>query len=145
MIKINKKLLLIALILVLIISIVSSVYAIPDTSIYELKPEVEGDTGEFADMASKVLGIITVVGILVAVGGIMVLGIQTMTASAAEKAVYKQKFLPFIVGLAILISATGIVSTILNVVTGKGGGTPSPENPHPRPPYDPGTPVDMPY
>lgn len=119
MIKINKKLLLIALVFVLIISAVNLVYAIENTELFKVEPEVEGNNEEFSDMLGGVLRIIRVVGIFLAVGGIFILGIQTMLGSVEEKAVYKQKFLPFIIGMIILVCATTIVSTIFKIVSDK--------------------------
>lgn len=117
MIKLNKKIVLIALVFILVISIISAtsfVNAISDTDLsnYAVRAKVEGGTTKLSELASKVLGVMTVVGVLVSVGGIMIIGIQTMTASAQEKAVYKQKIIPFLIGFIIFISIAGIVRFI---------------------------------
>ena len=104
----NKKILIIALIFSIVLSISSIVLAIDDPDFY--KPDENlGETTIFSEMVSSVLGVISVIGIFVAVAGIMIIGIKTIFGSVEEKADYKKKILPFIIGAIILfVPATAV-------------------------------------
>ena len=104
----NKKILIIALIFSIVLSISSIVLAIDDPDFY--KPDDDlGETTIFSEMVSSVLGVISVIGIFVAVAGIMIIGIKTIFGSVEEKADYKKKILPFIIGAIILfVPATAV-------------------------------------
>lgn len=104
----NKKILIIALIFSIILSISSLVLAIDDPDFY--KPDENlGETTIFSEMVSSVLGVISVIGIFVAVAGIMIIGIKTIFGSVEEKVDYKKKILPFIIGAIILfVPATAV-------------------------------------
>lgn len=116
MIKFNSKIILIALIFIAIFSIITTTYAISSTDYYEVGIENAPSAGSrFSNILGTVLGIITTVGIIIAVGGIMIIGIQTMTASAQEKAVYKQKIIPFIIGFVVLVASKTIVEIISKI------------------------------
>ena len=75
----------------------------------------------------------------------MILGIQTMTASAQEKAVYKQKMIPFIVGIVILLTSTTIVGTIWKFATNNSESSSSSKPIDHNPDPDPWDPTPMPY
>lgn len=104
----NKKILIIALIFSIVLSISSLVLAIDNPD--EYKPDENlGETTIFSEMVSSVLGVISVIGIFVAVAGIMIIGIKTIFGSVEEKADYKKKILPFIIGAIILfVPATAV-------------------------------------
>ena len=86
----NKKILIIALIFSIVLSISSIVLAIDNPDFY--KPDDDlGETTIFSEMVSSVLGVISVIGIFVAVAGIMIIGIKTIFGSVEEKADYKKK------------------------------------------------------
>ena len=104
----NKKILIIALIFSIVLSISSLVLAIDDPDFY--KPDENlGETTIFSEMVSSVLGVISVIGIFVAVAGIMIIGIKTIFGSVEEKTDYKKKILPFIIGAIILfVPATAV-------------------------------------
>ena len=104
----NKKILIIALIFSIVLSISSIVLAIDNPDFY--KPDKDlGETTIFSEMVSSVLGVISVIGIFVAVAGIMIIGIKTIFGSVEEKADYKKKILPFIIGAIILfVPATAV-------------------------------------
>lgn len=107
----NKKILIIALIFSIVLSISSLVLAIDDPDFYKPYEDLEdlGETTIFSEMVSSVLGVISVIGIFVAVAGIMIIGIKTIFGSVEEKADYKKKILPFIIGAIILfVPATAV-------------------------------------
>lgn len=109
----NKKILIIALIFSIVLSISSLVLAIDDPDFY--KPDENlGETTIFSEMVSSVLGVISVIGIFVAVAGIMIIGIKTIFGSVEEKTDYKKKILPFIIGAIILFVPATAVRLIYN-------------------------------
>lgn len=74
---------------------------------------------ESADQVSKIgnniLGIIQVVGTVIAVGVLMVIGIKYMMGSAEEKAEYKKTMLPYLIGAIILFAAVNIASYVVGI------------------------------
>ena len=114
--KNNKtNFIIIALIIIAILSISTTTLAILNPNDYSVG--AMEDTGRLGTMASNILGIILVIGIIIAVAGIFIIGIQFMVGSVEEKAQYKQKILPFIVGFVILVAITAIVNIIYRTVT----------------------------
>ena len=69
-------------------------------------------TTQVQTFGQNIMGVIQVLGVVIAVIVLMVLGIKYMMGSAEEKAEYKKTMIPYLVG-AILIFAA---STIANVV-----------------------------
>ena len=69
-------------------------------------------TTQVQTFGQNIMGVIQVLGVVIAVVVLMVLGIKYMMGSAEEKAEYKKTMIPYLVG-AILIFAA---STIANVV-----------------------------
>ena len=65
-----------------------------------------------AGIGNNILGIIRVVGTVIAVGVLMVIGIKYMMGSAEEKAEYKQSMWPYVLG-AILIFAGAALTDII--------------------------------
>lgn len=106
----KKKIAIIALIFTIIILINVISLGVYDPSVYN--PDGMGDTGKLGDITSIILGVITVIGIFVAVGGLSIIGIKTMFGSAQEKSEYKQKLPIFIVGLVVLVTSVAIVNYI---------------------------------
>ena len=74
---------------------------------------------EVTDLGGRIIGIMRVVGTLVAVVMVIVLGIKYMTGSAEEKAANKKSMLPYLIGAGILFFAVNIVNAIYNWTVGK--------------------------
>ena len=55
---------------------------------------------------------LSTIGIIVAVIVLLVLGIKYMMGSASEKAEYKKTMIPYLVGIVLLLGASGIVKAI---------------------------------
>ena len=111
MIKLNrKKIISIALIVITILSIATQVMAV-DPNQYD--PRGKGGRSNLSlNKAGQVLGYIRLVGIIVAVASLMVIGIKFMLASAEEKAEYKKKMIPYIIGFIMLIAIISILTAI---------------------------------
>ncbi len=65
-----------------------------------------GNTGK------TILGLIQVIGTIIAVAMLMILGIKYMMGSAEEKAEYKKTMLPYIIGAVLLFAAVNLASWI---------------------------------
>ena len=78
--------------------------------------QINNDSG-VASLGGQIVGIIQVVGIVVAVVILLILGIKYMTGSAQEKAEYKKTMIPYIIGAALVFAATTILNVIFNLAT----------------------------
>ena len=76
----------------------------------------------FWSVGNNVLGVIQIVGTVIAVGVLMVLGIKYMMGSAEEKAEYKKTMLPYIIGAVILFAAVNIAKAVVSLAPGITGG-----------------------
>ena len=111
--KKTMKILTVLLIAILMITFATSVFAAeidPST----LKPTY-GDSTGLTEKASKIMGLIRNVSIIASVIIIMILGVKYMLGSVEEKADYKKSFMPLIIGIILVVSATTIASFIFNM------------------------------
>ena len=76
-----------------------------------------GNTAGVQDFGSKLVGIIQVVGIVIAVVVLMIIGIKYMMGSAEEKAEYKKTMIPYVVGAILIFAATTIVNVVYQIAT----------------------------
>lgn len=72
---------------------------------------------EAQTMAGNLLGILQVIGSIIAVIILIVLGIRYMTGSAQEKADYKKSMIPYVIGAVLIFSGTVFPKIIYDVVT----------------------------
>ena len=120
-----KKIFLIIL-LTLVISIITSVCILPTENVYADTPSDilnnigSGDTanvntGNLTTMAGKILGIIQIASAIAAVILIAVFGFRFILGSAQEKSDYMKSFIPLIIGVVVVFSASSIAKLIFNV------------------------------
>ena len=113
-----KKLLIIFLILILTVPTIS-IGVSGDLNDYEPKLNEE-DVSSYSyhiKLAGLILYVLRTIGIVGAVIGIAILGLKTMAGSLEEKSLeekaeYKEKILPFVIGCIIVVSSTIIVRSI---------------------------------
>ena len=74
-----------------------------------------GDSTALQTKAGKIMGMIRNVAVIASVIILMVLGVKYMLGSVEEKAEYKKSFIPLIVGIVLVVSATAIASFIFNM------------------------------
>lgn len=74
-----------------------------------------GDDGGLKTKAGKVMGLIRNVAAIASVIILMVLGVKYMLGSVEEKAEYKKSFIPLIVGIILVVSATTVASFIFKM------------------------------
>lgn len=70
---------------------------------------------QLTNLGGKIIGILQVVGIVIAVVVLLVLGIKYMIGSAEEKAEYKKTMIPYLVGALLIFAASSIVSVVYNM------------------------------
>ena len=61
---------------------------------------------------NKVIGVINKIGSIVAILGLLVMGIRFMLGSVEEKAQYKETMMPYVIGAFLLYSAPKVVLII---------------------------------
>ena len=61
------------------------------------------------------MGMIRNVAVIAAVIILMILGVKYMLGSVEEKADYKKSFIPLIIGIVLVVSATAIATFIFNM------------------------------
>lgn len=74
------------------------------------------DVKEFGEYAGKIAGVIRIIGTIVSVGALMIIGIRFMLGSAEEKAEYKDRMFPYVVGAILLFGASNLVDIIYGIV-----------------------------
>lgn len=117
----SKKICLLILILTLtIIAIFPVISSATETSDpYYLNPNnyvpdnlQASDVKGLGIYGGKIAGFIRIVGTIVSVGALMIIGIQFMLGSAEEKAEYKDRMFPYIIGAILLFAASTFVDII---------------------------------
>lgn len=69
-------------------------------------------------LGNQIIGIITTVGVVVAVVILLVLGIKYMMGSASEKAEYKKTMIPYLVGAVLIFGASAITKVVVSLGAG---------------------------
>ena len=104
--------------IVLIMSLGTSIVCATATDIGGVSIDPTTDNSEqITGIGNKIMGILQVVGILIAVVVLMVLGIKYMMGSAEEKAEYKKTMMPYIIGAILIFAATTIANAIYTFVS----------------------------
>jgi len=102
-----------------IMSMVMLVVCVLSTSAYALTPAditasaTTADTG-IQNLAGKIIGVISTVGIVLSVIILSILGIKYMMGSAEEKAEYKKSLMPYIIGSVLVFGASSIATIVYN-------------------------------
>lgn len=83
--------------------------------LYGIDPSFDGDLGEMNTPLQNVLGVIQVVGFVVAIVMVMYVGIKYLTAGAGQKAEVKSTMVPMLVGAAMVGLAPTLVKWIFEI------------------------------
>lgn len=70
---------------------------------------------QVVSIGNQIIGIITTVGVVVAVVVLLVLGIKYMMGSASEKAEYKKTMIPYLVGAILIFGASAITKVVVGL------------------------------
>ena len=110
-----SKIISVILIAIMLISVTSIVFA-DEISLdpSSIKGTTSGGASKAQQIGGKILGIVQVVGSIVAVIILAVLGIKYMMGSAEEKAEYKKTFIPYIIGAILVFAASNLASVVYN-------------------------------
>lgn len=108
-----KKIVVILAMFILIFS--TNCFATIDTD--KFKPGGLQNYEEPFDMAGTIVGVLQVVGTVVAVLGIVIIGIKFMMGSVEQKAEYKKTLIPYLVGCIFIFAIPTIVSIIYGLAT----------------------------
>lgn len=76
-----------------------------------------GAQNSVVNIGNQIIGVITTVGVVVAVIVLLVLGIKYMMGSASEKAEYKKTMIPYLVGSILIFGASAITKVIVGIGT----------------------------
>ena len=116
------KILTTVIMVIMVIATISNVVLAsnPGQVISNFKPNYS-DTTKVTDMGQRIVGILQVLGIVVAIVVLTIVGIKYMMGSAEEKAEYKKVMIPYIVGAILVFGATTIVNVVYQIATSATG------------------------
>ena len=118
-IKLASVLLLIAVISMTLTTMVSANGGIDAANIAGgLKGTTSNARNDVTKIGNQLIGIITTVGVVVAVIILLVLGIKYMMGSASEKAEYKKTMIPYLVGAILIFGASAITIVVVGLAQG---------------------------
>lgn len=112
------KKILTVLVMVAILLAIFNTYAFavdPSQIAGELSGTPSGAQGSVTNIGNQIIGIITTVGVVVAVVVLLVLGIKYMMGSASEKAEYKKTMIPYLVGAILIFGASAITKVVVSL------------------------------
>ena len=80
----------------------------------DITPTFSSDDGGLTEKASQIMGFIRNICVVGGVIILMFLGLKYMMGSVEEKADYKKSLIPLVVGILVVMSATTIMSFVVN-------------------------------
>ena len=118
-VKLVSILLLGAMIAVTLTTVVSASAGIDAANIAGgLKGTTSAAQNDVTKIGNQLIGIITTVGVVVAVIILLILGIKYMMGSASEKAEYKKTMIPYLVGAILIFGASAITKVVVGLAQG---------------------------
>ncbi len=112
----KSKLFLVMFVTILIIIfplIVNASQIDPDD--YNSSGPTASDVKDMYIFGGSVAGIVQIVGTIVSAGALIIIGIKYVIASADERAEYKERMLPYVIGAVLLFGASNIVKIAYNL------------------------------
>lgn len=110
------KIVSILMLVVMMVSVATSVFAITPIDV-KANENTKGAEGAMK-IGSSIVGILQTVGVILSVVVLIVLGIKYMMGSAEEKAEYKKTMIPYVVGAALIFTASALAQVVYNFFTG---------------------------
>lgn len=113
--KIVYKFLIVFLAIISLLAVVQNnnvLAAIIDTDDYKPPAILTSDSDDFAKMVGTIIKAFQVLGSLVCVVALMIIGIKYMMGSVDEKAEYKERLVPYIIGAIMVFAIPTIVQII---------------------------------
>lgn len=103
----------------MLFTISTTVFAVDPNGIISNMNDVNNvDTNSISTIGGQIANILSTIGIIVGVIVLLVLGIKYMMGSTSEKAEYKKTMIPYLVGIVLLLGASGIVKAIASLKLG---------------------------
>lgn len=103
----------------MLFTISTTVFAVdPNGIISNMNNANNVDTNSISTIGGQIANILSTIGIIVGVIVLLVLGIKYMMGSTSEKAEYKKTMIPYLVGIVLLLGASGIVKAIASFKLG---------------------------
>lgn len=87
------------------------------TEIYRPSELTGNDYKEAFALGATLVSGIQIVGVVIAIAGIMILGIKYMMGSAEQKADYKKTMIPYLIGCIFIFAISQVVSVIYSLVS----------------------------
>ena len=87
----------------------------PEQIAGQLTGSSSGAQTSVTNIGNQIIGVITTIGVVVAVVVLLVLGIKYMMGSASEKAEYKKTMIPYLVGAILIFGASAITKVVVSL------------------------------
>jgi len=117
------KLISILLVVIMLVSISSSVFAAQtmDNVIAGMQNAADtADTTKIVEKGGGIMGVLQTIGMIVSVIVLIIIGIKYMMGSAEEKAEYKKTFIPYVVGAVLVFTACAVAGAVVQFAQGLG-------------------------
>ena len=88
-----------------------------DPDDYKPNSPTNEDANALVSRANGVIGVIRVVGVVVAVATIIIMGIKYIIGSVSERAEYKKTMIPYLIGAILFFGLTQIIGLIYDITT----------------------------
>ena len=107
----------VALLLIATFSQVAFAATTPEGIVDSITPNTSSaDASKLTELAGKVIGLIQIASAVAAVVLVAVFGFKFILGSANEKADYQKSFIPLIVGVIVVFSATSIAKLLFSLM-----------------------------
>ena len=121
--KTMKVIGIVAIMMILVLGMTTISSAVDPGSIAGELTGTESDAqDQVVGIGNQIIGIITTVGVVVAVVILLVLGIKYMMGSESEKAEYKKTMIPYLVGAILIFGASAITQVVVSIASGINNG-----------------------
>ncbi len=113
------KVLTVLLLVAMIVMTTSNVFAGASGILTEIENSSKQNVnmGSLTSQIGKVIAYLRNAAVIIGVVIIVILGIKYMTGSVEEKAGYQKSFVPLIVGIVVVVSATSIASFLFGMLS----------------------------
>ena len=108
----NKTKLIAMVLTVIMVATISTMVLATDIGGITINPQTDQAPEELTKMGNNIIGIIQVIGSLIAVAMVLVLGIKYMMGSAEEKAANKKSMIPYLIGAILLFIGVNVVKIV---------------------------------
>lgn len=108
----NKTKLIAMVLTVIMVATISTMVFADNIGGVNINPTTNQAPKELTKMGNNIIGIIQVIGSLIAVAMVLVIGIKYMMGSAEEKAAYKKTMIPYLIGAILLFIGVNVVKIV---------------------------------